>query len=1110
MPQPPAPPRSPRLYYLDPLRIGPLHAASGTACGWEAWLDHIADLGFLEVLTAPLGQPGANGDPFLAADPDRLNPALDAGHQTALIDALAALAQAAQARGLALWLDLAPDRAAATGALVTQHPDAFSTVGSNDPLDPRQAPSVPQAAYARLQHGRLAPDLLEAWAARITRWCTAGVRGFRCDAPQRLHPDDWAVLKAAAQQAAPDTRLVAWTPGLPANALPALAKAGFDGVFSSLPWWDYRSPWLADEVTRLRAVAPVIAVPAPLDTDQPAPDTDPALRALWTAALTGDGWLVPMGFDLSRPHAPAHPASRRMAEALRAANQWLDSQHAPVGSLRQLSQPEAGTTVLWRGNPGDDVVQAESPVPPAWLLTLNTVAQAPPQPDWPGILPRLPDLRHVPGPGPTGSEPTVGDDATSAWLLQALVASPPMLAGGRRRTEAAARKALTTALAAPRLVITDLTPVVNGGIHALKRTPGEPVQVSATIFTDGHEQLSAQLLWRAIDTATWTTVPMTLLGNDRWQATFTPQRLGQYQYTVEAWCNPHATNSHSLSRKFAAGRDVRLDIHEACLLLDAAADQAAPDDAAPLRTTRETAAASDVATAVALLCAVATDTLTARAGLRPFLLRHDPPAALLVERPAARFASWYELFPRSQSGDPARHGTFADVAARLPAIRAMGFDVLYFPPIHPIGRTHRKGRNNSLHAGPDEPGSPYAIGAEDGGHDAIHRELGTLEDFLALVAQARRHELEIALDFAIQCSPDHPWLRAHPEWFSYRADGSMRHAENPPKQYEDIVNVAFYAPVPADATPGTQSPSAALWRALRDVVLFWAGHGVRIFRVDNPHTKPLPFWQWMIAEVQMRHPDVIFLSEAFTRPAMMYRLAQVGFTQSYTYFTWREHKQELIAYLQTLSTPPVVDFFRPHFFVNTPDINPRFLHHAGRPGFLIRAALAATTAGLWGMYSGFELCEARAVPGKEEYLDSEKYEIRAWDWQQPGHIIDEITQLNRLRRAHPALQTQRGIVFHDCNDDQVLCYSRATPEGDDVVLVVVSLDPHHTHYPTVDLPLARLHPVPAGATHPTLPDDLAVRAHDLLDDQQQHWQGRQRTVTLTPERPYALWQLWAA
>jgi len=474
---------------------------------------------------------------------------------------------------------------------------------------------------------------------------------------------------------------------------------------------------------------------------------------------------------------------------------------------------------------------------------------------------------------------------------------------------------------------------------------------------------------------------------------------------------------------------------------------------------------------------------------RPFETRHAP-YRVYAERPAAAFGSWYELFPRSQSGDQGRHGTFEDVAARLPAIRDMGFDVLYFPPIHPIGRSHRKGRNNALHAAAGDPGSPYAIGGTEGGHDAVHPQLGTLEDFRRLVDAAHAHGLEIALDFAVQCSPDHPWLARHPEWFAWRADGSLRHAENPPKKYEDIVNVDFYG------ERGGAVRQAALWRTLRDVVLFWIGQGVRIFRVDNPHTKPLPFWEWLIADVRGRHPETLFLSEAFTRPKMMYRLAKLGFSQSYTYFTWRETKQEISDYLAELTQPPVADFFRPHFFVNTPDINPRYLQASGRPGFLVRAALAATTSGLWGMYSGFELCEADALPGREEYLDSEKYEIRARDWNRPGNIVAEIARLNLIRRTNPALHSHRGLRLHAAHSDSVLFFSKATRQRDNVILVAICLDPRQGHAATVELPLWEF----------GLPDHATLHARDLLHDVPVAWHGKYQRLEFGPERPYGIWR----
>jgi starch synthase (maltosyl-transferring) len=421
----------------------------------------------------------------------------------------------------------------------------------------------------------------------------------------------------------------------------------------------------------------------------------------------------------------------------------------------------------------------------------------------------------------------------------------------------------------------------------------------------------------------------------------------------------------------------------------------------------------------------------------------------------------------------------------------MGFDVLYLPPIHPIGRTNRKGRNNSLTAEPGDPGSPYAIGGDDGGHDAVHPELGTLDDFRRLIAAAADAGLEIALDFAIQCSPDHPWLRRHPDWFRWRPDGSIQFAENPPKKYEDIVNVEFYA---------DDAANAELWTALRDVVVFWIEQGIRIFRVDNPHTKPLPFWEWLIADVRARHPDVILLSEAFTRPKMMYRLAKIGFSQSYTYFTWRNTKQELTDYLTELTTTAAADYFRPHFFVNTPDINPWFLQQAGRPGFLVRAVLAATLSGLWGMYSGFELCEAAALPGREEYLDSEKYQLRVRDDRAPGDIVDEITRLNRIRKAHPALHSHLGVKFYNAYNDQIILYGKMHRIHGAMVLVAVNLDPHHPQEATFELPLWEW----------GLPDHGSLSAVDLMRDHRFVWTGKLQRVRLDPaDLPFAIWRVAA-
>jgi starch synthase (maltosyl-transferring) len=612
-----------------------------------------------------------------------------------------------------------------------------------------------------------------------------------------------------------------------------------------------------------------------------------------------------------------------------------------------------------------------------------------------------------------------------------------------------------------RVIIANILPAVDDGRFAVKRIVGDELVVEADIFSDGHPLIAAELVHGE------RRIAMKPIGNDRWRASFVLDRIGRHEFRVEAWIDRYGGFARDLMRKRDAGRDLALDLREGEAMVRKALDVPATDPA--------------------ILLAPETIEAMHLREERRFLTRSRA-YAIDADRAGAGFSSWYELFPRSQTHDPARHGTFRDVIAQLPRVRAMGFDVLYLPPIHPIGTTNRKGRNNALTAGAGDPGSVYAIGSAGGGHDAVHPDLGTLDDFRALIAAAREEGLEIALDFAVQCSPDHPWLKEHPGWFDWRADGSIKYAENPPKLYEDIVNVDFYG---EDAIPG-------LWNALRDAVKFWAAQGVRIFRVDNPHTKPFAFWQWLIATIRASDPDVIFLAEAFTRPKIMVHLAKIGFTQSYTYFTWRNTKAELTEYLEELNEAPVSDFFRPHFFVNTPDINPTFLQTSGRPGFLIRAALAATLSGLWGVYSGFELCEAAALPGREEYLDSEKYEIRPRDWNMPGNITAEIATLNRLRKAHKALQTHLGVKFYNAANPNVLYYGKRAPG--ETILVAVSLDPHAAQDCDFEIPLWEW----------GLPDSGALFVEDLLTGQKFVWHGKTQHLHLEPDSPYRLWRVCPA
>jgi len=696
----------------------------------------------------------------------------------------------------------------------------------------------------------------------------------------------------------------------------------------------------------------------------------------------------------------------------------------------------------------------------------------------PPYLPALPWQKFDPVPGFPGPEDGIAAGETALFLARArpAVARGPVAAVG------------DAADPLKRVIVANVTPSVDQGAFAVKCTVGEWLDVRADIFADGHEHLAACVLTRAADQKDWTSHDLRAQPNDVWAASIRFTRLGRHDIRVEAWLDVWGGFVRDLIKKRDAGLDLALEIQEARALINAARARAAPDDAAALGAALRSldgAAPQDAVTC--LVGATLADAMAASDDRRFRAASFIQPVE--VEREAARFSSWYEMFPRSQTNDRTRHGTFRDVIARLPHVAAMGFDTLYFPPIHPIGTRNRKGRNNTLTPDPHDVGSPYAIGSRLGDHRSVHPELGTLEDFRSLVAAARAAGIEIALDFAIQCAPDHPWLTEHPGWFAWRPDGSMKYAENPPKKYQDIVNVDFYGP---DAVPD-------LWCALRDVVLFWTEQGVRTFRVDNPHTKPLPFWQWMIADVKSRCPDAIFLAEAFTRPKPMAHLAKIGFSQSYTYFTWRDDKAALTEYLTELTQTELRHFFRPHFFVNTPDINPLFLQSSGRAGFMIRAALAATLSGLWGVYAGFELCESAALPGREEYLDSEKYELRPRPDRAPGDIVDEIAALNALRRAEPALQSHLGVTFHNAYNDHIIYYSKEAAGEAGRILVAVSLDPHRTQIAEFEVPLWLL----------GLPDWQSVAVHDLLSGATFRWTGKLQRVTLTPEHPYAIWRIAA-
>lgn len=604
-----------------------------------------------------------------------------------------------------------------------------------------------------------------------------------------------------------------------------------------------------------------------------------------------------------------------------------------------------------------------------------------------------------------------------------------------------------------RIPITDVEPVVDCGRRPAKAVVGETFRIFATVFREGHDAVGCNVVLRDPGGRRGDFTPMRSVGpgTDRWYADLTPTAEGNWTLAIEAWSHPVGTWRHAAEIKIAAGQDIELTFEEGAQIFERAGGRVPKDHRAHLAGV-VSALRDRTRPAEARLAAATAPEITAILDRHPLreLVTSSARLALRVDRERALFGSWYEFFPRSEGAHldaesrTWRSGTFATAAKRLPAIADMGFDVVYLPPIHPIGTTHRKGPNNTLSAGPDDPGSPWAIGSPEGGHDAIHPDLGTFTDFDAFVAEAAAHGLEIALDLALQCSPDHPWVKEHPEWFRTRADGTIAYAENPPKRYQDIYPLNF------DKDPeGT-------YQEVNRIVRHWMSHGVRTFRVDNPHTKPVPFWERLLADIQRTDPDVIFLSEAFTRRPMLQELAKLGFHQSYTYFTWRNSKDELESYLTELATQ-TSHFLRPNLFVNTPDILHAYLQYGGRPAFKIRAAIAAAAAPTWGVYSGYELAEHVAVrPGSEEYLDSEKYQYRPRDWDQPDSLAPYLTTLNQIRRAHPALQQLRNLHIHHIDSDAMLAFSKRSERHGDTVIVVVNLDPHGTRDATLALDMLAL------------------------------------------------------
>ena len=913
---------APRIYFLHSLLVGPLDA-------WPAQFAHAAALGFDHVLIGALFQPGRAGHAQIVSDHRHLHPVFEA--QQGAPEALRSLAAAARQHGVSLLADLVIDRVAADGALFAEHQDWFHPFESEEArLDPRHAHREDNVAYVNFGNEGTTAALLAWWTRELLALAEAGLSGFRFDSPHRVPAAFWRQLGAAVRARYPEVRFLAATPGLARGDLLHLEGAGFDSVFSSVRWWDFRASWLTDEHAALIRVGAPIAFPeAPYGT-RLAADLDDAhdaamferayRRALFTAAATGTGWMIPMGFEygIAQPmsYARGHAAPFAelckkprfdLSEPIKHANAVLRGSEAlqSVGELRALSGPSAPAAVLLRGDKLDlrDSQQAT-------LIVINPDLGMPVRVDPARFLAGVPGnfTRFVPLDAPAHATPAALLPFTLApgacRLFGALADKPVRLAppidkAGSKRS---GRKSVLEAIAAPRVAIESVTPSVDYGRFVVKRTVGERTEVMAAIFAEGHDKIAAAVVWRAADETAWHEAPMSPAppaGNDLWHARIPLERVGRHEFTVIAWRDDFASLVEHVQKKLKAGQTVELEIDEASHLFALVLAEVETVEGAvtePLEHIVKVFAKADLDTRIALLLAPTTAKAMAAARHRPFLTRDPVIYRIDAERTAARFASWYEIFPRSMSDDEARHGTFADVIAETAAHPRHGFRRAVLPA-DPSDRPRQ----------PQRPQQHAERAAGRRGQSLCDRRRGRRSrrastrnsarstTSSSMLAAAHEHGLEIALDFAIQCSPDHPWLKEHPTWFAWRPDGSLRYAENPPKKYQDIVNPDFYA---HDAKPD-------LWLALRDVILFWIEAGVHIFRVDNPHTKPLPFWEWMIGDVRARHPDTIFLAEAFTRPRVMYRLGKIGFSQSYTYFTWRESKRDFTEYLTELTQTDV-------------------------------------------------------------------------------------------------------------------------------------------------------------------------------------------------------------
>jgi starch synthase (maltosyl-transferring) len=1090
-----------RIYNLFPTLVG-------AVAEWQAELPRIAAMGFNAVYVNPFHAPGFSGSLYAVKHYDRLNP-LFRGAATEPDDVLlAGFTAACRSHGLLAMMDLVINHTARDSELAARHPHWFARdpgggLRSPSAIDPADATKITvwgDLAELEYRGDEAEPEIVGYFADLVRRYLRLGFRGFRCDAAYKVPVRVWRALIGAGRAAVPEVIFCAENLGARVEQVMALTDAGFDYLFNSSKWWNFKDPWLLEQYDRFRAIAPSIAFPESHDTERLVVElarrgiSDPERIerhyrfAYGFAAVFSAGVMMPMGYEFgwsrrldvvkTRP-LPTEPKRFDLSAAIAAMNAM--KRDTPVlneeGPQSRLSTVEDPLLVLVRHG----VAAHES----AFIL-LNTDEHA-----HDIATDRL--LEAAETSGSLLEEMAPGADRDGIGLrvsleplaVRVVRARPPALpTRPLQRQDARDQGDLSTDA---RILIEDVYPELDGGRFPVKRAVGDTLAVWADIMRDGHDVLAAAVLWRTAGAAAWQMAPMRLYDNDRWVGRVPLNENTRYRYTIEAWSDAFASWRADTAKKRDAQQPIEVDLEEGRALVAAAAARAEGVDRALLARLLDGLARGDAAARREILFSRLLFEAMARWPDRRLATRYRRELDVVVDRPIARFGAWYEMFPRSQGRVPGASATFDDCIERLPEIRALGFDVVYLPPIHPIGRVNRKGRDNTLTAAAGDPGSPYAIGSSEGGHTAVHPELGGIAGFRRFIAAAHGLGLEVALDYAIQCAPDHPWISQHPPWFVFRPDGTIKYAENPPKKYQDIVNVDFNNP-----------DREALWRALRDIVLFWISEGVTIFRVDNPHTKPLPFWEWLIGEVQRQHPEIVFLSEAFTRPKMMRALAKAGFTQSYTYFTWRVTKQELTDYGNELAQGPAKEHFRPNFFTNTPDILPVHLQEGGRPAFRIRLVLAATLSPSYGIYSGFELCENRAIPDSEEYLHSEKYEYKVWDWDRPGHIKADIAAVNRIRHENPALHLLTNLRFYLAEDDRVLFYGKISEDGANRIFVAVNLDPFTVRETALELPLAALR----------ISEGDLFRVTELLSGTEHRWRGARQRVRLDPEvNPAAIFRI---